>query len=157
GDVAGAIAQYEHAVAIVPDPTFVAALGDLYHLAGREREARQQYDLVAKIARLTAFHGALYNRQFALFRADHEMDPQAAYEDAAREYAVRKDVYGADAVAWTALRAGKLEEARAASTAALRLGTPDARLLYHAGMIELAAGSRAAAVDRLGRALSLCP
>ena len=157
GDLPGAIAQYEHAIAIIPDPTFVAALGDLYHLVGRERDARQQYDLVAKIARLTAFHGALYNRQFALFRADHELDAKAAFADAAREYAARKDIYGADALAWTALRAGRIEEARAASKESLRLGTPDARLLYHAGMIALAAADRPAAADLLRRATALCP
>ena len=46
--------------------------------------------------------------------------------------------------AWTALRAGKIDEARAASKEALRLGTADARLLYHAGMIELGRDHRLA-------------
>lgn len=157
GDSAGAIAQYEHAVAVVPDPGFLAALGDLYHLAGRDKEARQQFALVEQIAKLSALHGALYNRQVTLFRADHGVKVELAYADAVREYAVRKDVYGADAVAWCALKAGKLPEARAAAKEALRLGTPDARLLYHAGMVALASDDAVGAADLLGRALALSP
>jgi tetratricopeptide (TPR) repeat protein len=156
-DLTGAIEQYEHAVAIVPDPTSVAALGDLYEMAGRPTDARRQYDLVGKIARLSAFYGALYNRQFALFRADHHLAAAEAYADAMREYEVRKDVFGADAVAWTALRAGKIDQSRAAVHDALRLGTPDAKLLYHAGMIALAAGERTAAQEFLTRAMKLNP
>jgi cytochrome c-type biogenesis protein CcmH/NrfG len=40
---------------------------------------------------------------------------------------------------------------------ALRLGTRDARLLYHAGMIARAAGNAAEARDYLQRALDLSP
>jgi Tfp pilus assembly protein PilF len=41
--------------------------------------------------------------------------------------------------------------------AALRLGTRDAQLYYHAGMIAQAAGEKAAARDYLQRALQLNP
>lgn len=157
GNGAGAIAQYEHVTRILPDPSFVAALGDLYRLAGREREAAAQYALVEHIARLSALNGALYNRQLALFYADHDMKVGDAYAGAAREYETRRDIYGADAVAWTALKAGKLAEAQAAMHAALRLGTRDAQLYYHAGMIAQAAGEKAAARDYLQRALQLNP
>ena len=126
-------------------------------MTGREREAAAQYALVEKIARLGEASGALYSRQLALFYADHGLKAEEAYKAAAREYEARRDIYGADALAWTALKAGKLEEARAAITEALRLGTRDARLLYHAGMIARAAGDRGAARDYLGRALELNP
>src|SRR5438034_11113508 len=80
-----------------------------------------------------------------------------AYDSAAREYEVRRDIYGADAVAWTALKAGKLAEAQTAIKEALRLGTKDAKLFYHAGMIARAAGDKGAARDYLQRALKLNP
>jgi len=70
---------------------------------------------------------------------------------------VRRDIYGADAVAWTALKAGKLAEAQAAIKEALRLGTQDAKLFYHAGMIARAAGNRASARAYLQQALRLNP
>ena len=157
GDLSGAIEQYEHAIRRLPDPTFVAALGDLYKLAGREKEAAAQYALVEQIGHLNAVNGALYSRQLALFYADHDLKAEEAYANAKREYAVRHDIYGADAVAWTALKAGKLVEAQAAMKEALRLGTRDAKLFYHAGMITRAVGDRASARDYLQHALRLNP
>jgi tetratricopeptide (TPR) repeat protein len=157
GDLPDAIQQYERAVRILPDLQFVAALGDLYKLAGREKEAATQYALVEQIGHLSATSGALYNRQLALFYADHDMKAEAAYADAVKEYEARQDIYGADAVAWTALKAGKTREAQAAIKEALKLGTRDAKLFYHAGMIARAAGQKDAARDYLKRALTLNP
>jgi tetratricopeptide (TPR) repeat protein len=157
GDLADAIKQYERAVQIVPDPTFVAALGDLYKIAGRDRDAAGQYDLVRQIGRLSKINGVIYNRALAMFMADHDLNVEEAYENAHREFEVRKDVYGADAVAWTALKAGKLDEAQAAIKEALKLGTKDARIWYHAGMIARAAGNATGARDYLRRSLELNP
>jgi tetratricopeptide (TPR) repeat protein len=139
GDLPDAIEQYEKVVRIVPDPNFVAALGDLYQLSGREEDARKQYELVEQISNLSELNGSLYNRQLALFYADHDLKPDEAYSLAAKEYEVRQDIYGADAVAWTALKAGKLAEAQSVIKEALRLGTKDAKLYYHAAMILKAA------------------
>jgi len=157
GDVTGAIEHYEGIVNRLPDPVFVATLGDLYKLAGREKEMNAQYRLVEQIARLNAANGALYNRQLSLFYANHDIKAEEAYAGATREYQQRRDIYGADAVAWTALKAGKLAEAQAAMREALRLGTNDATLFYHAGMIARAAGDKATARDYLRRALKLNP
>jgi tetratricopeptide (TPR) repeat protein len=157
GDLIGAIEQYQHAVRIIPDPSFVAALGDLYKLAGSEKDAAVQYSLVEKIGLLNEFNGTLYNRQLALFHADHDLKAEAAYANAAREYSVRRDIYGADAVAWTAFKAGRVAEAQSAIKEALRLGTKDARLFYHAAMIAQAAGDQRSAREYLKRALTLNP
>lgn len=157
GDLEGGIENYERAIQIIPDLAFVAALGDLYKLAGRDEDARSQYALVEQIGKLSAINGALYNRQLAIFYADHDLKGEEAYGSASKEYAVRRDIYGADAVAWTALKAGKLTEAQSAIKEALKLGTRDARLLYHAGMIALASGDRVSARDYLKRALALNP
>jgi tetratricopeptide (TPR) repeat protein len=135
----------------------VAALGDLYKLAGREQEAATQRALIEHIARLGRASGTLYDRQLALFYADHDMKVAEAYQLAEREYEARRDIYGADAVAWTAFKAGKLPEAQAAVRAALRLGTRDARLYYHAGMIARATGDKRLAGAYLRRALQLNP
>src|SRR5437773_5317469 len=146
GDVPDAIAQYEHAVNIIPDPAFVAALGDLYKRVGRNDDAEREYKLVEAIGKLS-----VYGRQQALFYADHDVKPQKAYSIAVKEYSVRKDIYGADAVAWTALKAGRLNEAQVAIEAALRLGTQDAKLFYHAGEIARAAGDDASALNYFKR------
>ena len=60
----------------------------------------------------------------------------------------RGGVFVEDVRAWALYRAGRLDEARAASERALALGTQSAELLYHAGAILHASGE----VDR-GRAL----
>ena len=157
GDTQGAIEQLEQVVKRLPDPVYVAALGDVYRAAGREKEAAIQYELVGRIALLNELNGTLYNRQLALFRADHELKTEDAYLAAKKEYELRRDIYGADALAWTALKAGRIEEARAAINDALRLGTADAKLFYHAGMISRAAGDTASARAYLQRALKLNP
>jgi tetratricopeptide (TPR) repeat protein len=157
GDLTGAIEQYELATRLLPEPMTVAALGDLYQLAGRTKEAAAQYALCEQLARLSKAKGELYNRQLALFYADHDLKAEEAYQAAQREYAARRDIYGTDTLAWAALKAGKLAEAQQAIKDALRLGTQDAKLFYHAGMIARAAGDKAAARDYLQRALRLNP
>jgi len=144
-------------VRILPDPTYIAALGDLYKLTGRDEDAKRQYELVEKIGQLSELNGALYNRQLALFYADHDLKTEEAYRLAAKEYEVRRDIYGADALAWTALKASKISEAQAAIKEALRFGTKDARIFYHAAMIARASGDETAARDFLQRALKLNP
>jgi tetratricopeptide (TPR) repeat protein len=141
----------------LPDPAAVAALGDLLQIAGRKKEAEAQYALCEQAAKIGAAGGQLYNRQIALFYADHDLKPGEAYQLAKREYETRRDVYGADALAWAALKAGKIDEARQAAKDALRLGTQDAKLFYHAGMVARAAGDIAAAQEYLRLALKLSP
>ena len=57
---------------------------------------------------------------------------------------MRADVYGHDALAWALFKAGRLTEADAAAAEALRLGTPDGRFHYHAGLIADALGAHRA-------------
>jgi tetratricopeptide (TPR) repeat protein len=157
GDLNGAIEYYQRATRILPDPAFVAALGDLYQLAGRAKEAQAQYALVEQMGKLSQANGVLYNRQIAHFYADHDMKAEEAYAQARLEYEKRRDIYGADALAWTALKAGKITEAQQAIKDALKLGTRDAKLFYHAGMIAKAAGDLDTARNDLKRALALNP
>jgi tetratricopeptide (TPR) repeat protein len=157
GDLNGAIEHYERAVRVLPDPAFIAALGDLYQIAGRTKDAEAEYALCEQTAKISAAGGRLYNRQLALFYADHDLKSGEAYQLAKSEYEMRRDIYGADALAWTALKAGKIDEARQAVKDALRLGAQDAKLFYHAGMIARAARDGAAAREYLQRALKLNP
>ena len=128
------------ATARLPAPDLVAALGDLYELAGREGDAADQWALVERIAEIGQANGGVYDRQLVLFLADHDREPSRAVELARGELAIRADVYAYDALAWSLFKAGRLDEADAAATDALRLGTPDARIHYHAGLIAEALG-----------------
>ncbi|MBX3277409.1 MAG: tetratricopeptide repeat protein [Acidobacteria bacterium] len=157
GDVPNAIEFYERAARLAPEPATLAALGDLYELTGRSREAQAQFDLVKKLGRIGEAAGSVYNRQLAIFFADHDINAEEAYELARREYEVRRDIYGADALAWTAHKAGRADKAGEAILDALKLGTKDSRIFYHAGMIARAAGNPVEAKKYLERALALSP
>jgi tetratricopeptide (TPR) repeat protein len=152
-----AIASYERAVAVVPQPDLLAALGDLYTLVGRSADAEQQFATVEFIGELEAQNQVLYNRQLVLFRANHDRDIAGALELARREYAVRQDIYGADALAWALFKAGQYDEAAVMIERALALGTRDASVLYHAGMIAVRQGNADRARQLLDEALRINP
>jgi tetratricopeptide (TPR) repeat protein len=152
-----AVEFYQKAIAILPMPDYVAALGDVYANMGNSVLAKQQYELVEYIGRLTALNQILYNRELAYFYADHEIKPKEALELAQRELDYRRDIYAYDVFAWSLYRNGKFEEARSAIQEALKLGTKDAKLLFHAGMIYQALGETDKAKDFLARALAMNP
>ncbi len=157
GEDDAAIDLYERAIAAVPQPAYLAALGDLYAHAGDEATARQRYDTVELIGTLAAINRAVYNRELALFYADHGVKTAEAVALALSELEVRKDVYGYDAAAWALYQDGRAQEASPLMEQALRLGTQDAMLLFHAGMIARELGDDDAARSHLERALELNP
>ena len=152
GDFDGAIQFYLRAQARVPLPEVVIPLGDLYSKLGRVDEAKQQYELVDFIERHVA-RDATYSRQLALFWADHDMKLDEALEIMRQERAARSDIYTSDALAWCLFKKGKLAEAKDSIEQAMRLGTRDARILYHAGMIYDALNDHQRAVKYLKLAL----
>ena len=80
-----------------------------------------------------------------------------ALELAEKERKVRGDVATVDAYAWALYRNGKLDGARDAIDHARRLGTRDARLLYHQGAIHIATGDAAGGKKLVADALKLSP
>jgi tetratricopeptide (TPR) repeat protein len=71
--------------------------------------------------------------------------------------AARPSVVAWDVLAWTLYRSGDLDDAAAASEQALRLGTRNAAMLFHAGMIAVARGETGNAIAYLQDALALNP
>lgn len=157
GRYSEAITNYEQAVAIVPQPDLLAALGDVLTLTGRTADAELQFATVEFIGKLEAMNQVLYNRQLVLFRANHDREIAAAVDAARHEYAVRQDIYGADSLAWALFKAGQYDDAATFSARALALGTRDALLYYHAGMIAAHQGQTDRARQLLGEALSINP
>ena len=157
GDYEAAIDFYRRATAIIPQPDLLAALGDLYALSGQPEAAQRQYATVEYIGRLAEINRQVYNRQLALFYANHDLRLDEALALATRELEARQDIYGYDAAAWAYYKNGRLDEAQAMIERALKWGTRDAMLYYHAGMIAAARGERAAAARLLGEALAINP
>ncbi|HEY7770439.1 tetratricopeptide repeat protein, partial [Longimicrobium sp.] len=98
-----------------------------------------------------------FHREWGLFLLDHGGDVAMVTERARAELAERRDVYGHDLMAWALFRAGRHGEARVQMKQALRLGTRDPLLFFHAGMIERAAGDDEAGRGHLRQALELNP
>lgn len=156
-DTESAVEFYKQSQARVPLPEYAIALGDLYAQRGLMQEAKRQYELVEFIERAGSAESRTYSRNIALFWADHDTRLDEALAIARRERAERSDIYTSDALAWCLFKNGQLEEAKRAMDEALRLGTRDARLFYHAGMIYNGIGDRRSAGKYLKLALALNP
>jgi len=157
GHLAEAIELYKQAIAVIPLPAYAAALGDVYAKAGNSVEAKKNYDLVEYIARLNAFNQSVYNRELAMFYADHDIHLAEALALARKEFEVRHDIYTWDALAWTLYKNSQPQEAAAAMKEALHLNTGDPLLLFHAGMIYERLGEKAKAEDYLRRTIAINP
>jgi hypothetical protein len=92
----------------------------------------------------------------ASFYATKNRAPEEALRLIDAERRTRGGIYVDDVHAWALFRAGRLREARDIADRAIRMGTPDARLLYHAGAIRLASGDRDG-LALVRRALALNP
>jgi tetratricopeptide (TPR) repeat protein len=152
-----AVDLYQKAIAILPMPDYAAALGDVYEKMGQREQARRQYELVEYIGRLNDLNQVLYNRELAYFYADHDLKPKEALDLARRELEYRRDVYAYDVVAWNLFRNGEIEAARGVIAQALKLGTQDAKLFFHAGMIHFSFDEKDKAREFLARALAINP
>ena len=157
GEYRQAVTLYQSAIAIVPMPMYVAELGDLLAKNGDVTGAEKQYKLVEYIGLLGHINQVLHNRDLALFYADHDRNLGEALALAHKEFEVRSDIYTWDALAWALYKNGKLAEADEAMSHALRLGTRDPMLLFHAGMISAKLGHESQASQQLSGALAINP
>jgi tetratricopeptide (TPR) repeat protein len=153
-----AISLYEQVVARQPILEYVAALGDVYLTTGREADAEQQYELVATIGSLYRESGINTDVTMALFLADHGLRIEEAVDQAFGAYETHpNNIYAADALSWALHKAERHEEALTYSELAVRLGTQDPALLFHAGMINFRAGKHETARGYLQQVLDTNP
>jgi len=152
-----AIALYQKALAVVPYPAYATALYDLDLQVGRSDDAQKQLALVEFISTLNPLNERLFYRELALFYADHNLKLKQSVELANKELEVRHDVYTWDILAWVLFKNGRVAEAADAVNKALALGTGDALLEFHAGMIEFQLGHSERAQTLLKSALALNP
>jgi tetratricopeptide (TPR) repeat protein len=158
GDLDAAIAGLDGAIAAIPLPETLARRADLLALRGGPGDAEladADRATVEAVAGLAGDAASVYDRGLALYLSDRRLDPERAVRLAEAEAAVRRDVYGYDALAWALFNAGRPAEAAAPMASALAAGTRDARLWYHAGLIAAANGDAETARGLLRDALAL--
>ncbi|HUS16896.1 MAG TPA: tetratricopeptide repeat protein [Chloroflexia bacterium] len=157
GELPAAIELYKQAIAVVPLPQYVTALGDLYAAAGDHANAHKQYDLVQYTFQVFEANGVDSSIEKAAFLADQDKDAAEAVRLADAAAAYRADIHTLDTQAWALYRAGRYADALAAEQRALRLGTKNALFYFHLGMIEQQLGDVAGAREHLQQALDLNP
>lgn len=136
----------------------LAALGDLYTLINDEAKAQIYYQAIeTSFADLVKENPAIYGREMASYYADHDLNLNQALALINADLARRQDVQGYETAAWIYFKLGELDKAGEMMDQALQLGSEDASMLYHAGMIAQARGETAEAIDYLSKALETNP
>jgi len=142
------------AIASNLDPATLGTMSDAYAALGdtaRAGELAHALDVAVR-----SQPGA-YHRAWSLFLLDHDRQLRTVHQKIVAELHTRHDVYAYDLYAWSLHKQGRDADALRASRRALAQGTQDAQLLYHAAVIERAAGNADIASDYMTRAHSLDP
>lgn len=148
-DLEVAIADLQSAAQQNPLPEYQWALAEALRADGREDEAAAAEDLIASRGE------AADPRTLSLYLATRGENPDLAVRLAEQELQQREDVFTHDAMAWALAAAGRLDEARPHLERALAEGTKDARLFFHAAVIESRAGHSDQAAHWFARAVAM--
>jgi tetratricopeptide (TPR) repeat protein len=146
-----AIEHLEKAYRSHPLPETAWLLGDAWEMLGDPTSARDAYASVVRQGRRGD------KLTLALFYATKNRDIDEALRLIEEERKSRRGIYVEDAYSWVLYRAGRIAEAQKASDLAVAIGTKDARLLYHAGAIRIAAGNVESGRELVRQSLSLNP
>jgi len=135
---------YERLIAASEDPGFKSALARVHadrkrnlRAAALVREAKQEYK-----TRLSEFPKAARS-EYAAFLLDWNLDPDKALALAYQESRRRRGVYSYDLLAWAYYKNRRYDLAWSSIGLALRSGTQNPRILYHAAVIAKANGDEA--------------
>lgn len=146
---------YEDILEETPAADLHGLLAEIYTAQGRDGDAAEQLATGQALAEEQIGRFPAERRHLAGFLAD--VAPDLSLELARADAETRHDVYGLDVLAWALYLNDDIDGAREQMERALRLDTEDAPMLFHAGMIAVAAGDRDAGRDYLERALELNP
>lgn len=143
-----AVAPLQQAAMLNPLPEYQWALAEAWRGAGNQDEA-------AKVEAALTTKGAQDDpRTLSLYLATRSESSAQALRLAQAELDARADVFTYDALAWAWQAAGKTAEAQDAMKKALAVGTKDARLFYHAGVIAAQSGRKTEAQNYFKQAHS---
>lgn len=154
GDIEGAISRLEALIGEYPSPSLALLQLDLQRGSGDHDAADDTAELVRAISVLQEQSGQVVDLEMALFEADEQVDTARGVALAARAQQVRPDnLFVDDAMAWALYRDGDAGSAAEFMDEALRFGSTEPLIRYHAAEIALANGDEVAAAQHLELAL----
>lgn len=139
---------------VYPLPEALGYEYDAQRALNDKRGAKLTAKLIGAIERIGNTQG-INDRLIAIFYSDHGLSLDRAVAIARRDLASRDDIYSEDTLGWALAQAGYWREALPHAERAAVLGTQDARLQFHTGIVELHNGKVDRARQRLRWALSL--
>jgi tetratricopeptide (TPR) repeat protein len=151
GDARRAADLFERAYRQSPLTETAGLLSDALEMSGDTAGAEKALDEAEKEGRRAD------KRTLSLLYSARDKRPEDALRLAREEREVRGDPYTDDALAFALYRNGRFEEAHRIVARWGRYGAGDARLLFHRGAIEIAAGQKAAGKELLAAALAQNP
>ena len=158
GNYEEAIALYEESLTLSESLGTLAALGDLYTLTDQPGKAKSYYQAIEEnYGQLAQEKPAIYGRELADYYVNHDLRLNEALALIQDDLERRQDIQGYDLAAWAYYKLGQYDKAQEMMSLALQLGTKDAEMLYHAGMIAEARGETAEAIRLLTQALQINP
>ena len=169
GDLNSAKQWAEKSIAICPSVEVASLLEDIASSNADREAAARDATLVDKI-----FHPEMYrfletgqaqtsakphthDRLYAMYCADHKKNLPDALIAAQKDLKARQDIYAYDAIAWVLHQMGKDRNALPYSQKALARGTRDAKMLYHAGLIDASLGRSKDARKLLTQVIAVNP
>ncbi|MBV8417745.1 MAG: tetratricopeptide repeat protein, partial [Verrucomicrobia bacterium] len=153
-----AVTLYEEVVGRVPKADLQQAIGELYALMGKPDQAQLWLDRALAAYDESVERGDVhYYHHLTDFYADVRENGTEAVRWARKDYELRQNFAAEGALAWALYRNGQFAEALHLMEKALSSGVRDARLFYHAAMIQLAAGHSETSKQLLAEAAQINP
>jgi tetratricopeptide (TPR) repeat protein len=169
GDLKGAKSWALKSIAITPSVEVASLLEDIADGEHNADDSAKYSTLVDEVSHpdmnkflkdpssVPSLKPHTHDRLYAVYCADHMKNLPDALSAAKKDMQSRQDIYAYDTMAWVLHQMGRDAEAKAYMAKALRRGTVDAKMFYHAGLIDAALGNVALARKELGEAVVVNP
>ena len=152
-----ALAAAQKSADLYPLPQALGYVADAQRALG-ERDAAAQTDALIRAEQRLFDTQGINDRLLANYYAQRDEHLNSALRAARTDYAKRGDeIYADDTLGWVLARMGRWREAKRYTERAVRYGTQDAELQYHAAIVELHTGDVARGRARLETALRMNP
>lgn len=151
GDLRAARLMLQKDLARAPAAEVAILIGELSERLGQSDDAAPYFRMAEQIERAAWDNGPRRPQLLARLFVDRRRNLTEAVALAEESVRLQRDIFTCDGLAAAYLEAGRVAEARTFSDHALRTGTRDARILWHAAEIRAAQGELDGAGELLAR------